>query len=805
MLLRYALRQLRKNPGFTSLAIASLAIGIGAPTTIFTLVNAVFFRPLPVRDAERLVYAYESSPDGSGFHSFSYLQWHDLNERSRTMSGMAAFTTTTLSVSTAGQARLALGSMVTGNYFQVLGVTPKLGRFFTTDEDGATPKAPVAVVSDAYWRQHLSSNPSVVGSTLCINGQPFTIVGVTSPEFGSLSPIFKTEIFTTMGSARITRPTLPLDRRGFQTFEIVGRLRDDVTRESAERELEGIARQIAADHPDDLQGRGVDLYPFTGLPTEALRGIGLFMSLLMGFASLILLVACGNVVSMLLARGIERRRELAIRTALGAARGRVVAQLVVETILLFLGGAVAALALAYAGSKAIVGFKPPVDIPISFDVPMDWRIFTFAIGVAVAVGAVFGLLPGLKATRAGVSGILKEEAGTVSGRSRARSVVVVGQLAFTFMLLVGAGLLAKALGGALLIDPGFNRKDVQVTMTDLEMGRLDSTRAWSLARQWQERVAANPGVASVGLVTRAPLSSGNSTNSFKIVGGEGKLATEYQSTDWAGVSAEFFPTLGIRITAGRSFSAADTPGAERVAIVSEAFARRYFGEASQAVGRVLATGSRPQDLRTIVGIAADTKVRSPTEVARPMMYEPLSQLRVGKVTLLARSRRPDVAAIVRTELQSQNATVPVMASMSYADFIAVTLLPQRIAAVVTVILGIAGLLLAALGVYGIVAYSVTQRTREIGIRMAVGATPRSIVSTMATTGLRLVAIGVGLGFAASLAATRVMSSFILNVSPTDPVVFAGITAGLTAVAVVACAIPASRAAKVDPLAALRSN
>src|SRR4051812_21255890 len=367
-MIRYALRQLRSNPGFTALAIVSLAIGIGAPTTIFTLVNAILLRPLPVRDADRLVYAYESSPDGSGFHSFSYPQWRDLNQRSRSMAGLAAFDNVALSVSTGGEPRVGLGMISTGNYFQVLGTTPQLGRFFAPDEDGDHSTAPVAVVSDAFWRTSLSADPMVIGKQVQVNGQPFTIIGVTRPEFGNLSPIIKPEIFTTMGTIAITRPTLRLTNRSFQTFEIAGRLADGATRESAERELEAIARQIAADNPDDAK-RGVDLFPFTSMPTEARGGITVFMSLLMGFAGLILFVACGNVASMLLARGIQRRRELAIRTALGAARAQLVAQLVVETVLLFLGGAVAALGLAYAAAKSIAAFRPPVDFPLSFDIP----------------------------------------------------------------------------------------------------------------------------------------------------------------------------------------------------------------------------------------------------------------------------------------------------------------------------------------------------------------------------------------------------------------------------------------------------
>jgi predicted permease len=804
-MLRYAIRQHRKNPGFTAQAIISLAIGIGAPTTIFTLVNAIFLRPLPVRDAGRLVYAYETSRDGSGFHSFSYLQWRDLNARSRTMDGLTAFDNVALSVSTGGDPKVALGAMVTGNYFDVLGVTPQLGRFFAADEDGIAATRPVAVVSDVFWRRSLSASPSVVGSSLQINGQLFTIIGVTRPEFGSISPIFKSEIYTTMGTAGITRPTLVLDRRSYNTFQIVGRLREGVTREGAERELEGVARQIAADQPEDARGRGVDLFPFTGMPTEATRGIAIFMALLMGFAGLILFVACGNVASMLLARGIQRRRELAIRTALGAGRAQIVGQLMAETVLLFLGGAAAAIGLAYAGAKSIVGFEPPVDIPLSFDVPMDWRVFAFALLVAVVVGGLFGLLPGLKASRENLAGTLKEEAGSVSGRSRARSAVVVGQLAFTFMLLVGAALVAKALGGALRLDAGFHRAGVHIAVTDLEMGRLDDEQSWTLARSWLERVEATPGVKGAALTTRPPLSTGNSTNSFRIEGGEGTAATEYQSTDWAGVTAGFFPTLGIRIIAGRNFATTDTRSSERVTIVSEAFARRYFDDARRAVGRVLMTGSRPQDRRVIVGVAADTKVRSLAESPRAMMYEPLSQMSVRKVIMLARTDRPDIATVIRNELRGLNAAVPLMGSMSYDDFVAVALLPQRLAAVVTGILGVAGLLLAVLGVYGIVAYSVTQRTREIGIRIAVGATPGNVVSTMTFVGLRLVAIGIGVGLVLSLAGSRVMSGFLLGVSPTDPVIFAGITLGLGVIVAAASAVPALRAARVDPLVALRSD
>jgi putative ABC transport system permease protein len=803
--LRYAFRQLRRSPGFSAFAIASLAIGIGAPTTIFTLVNAILLRPLPVRDAGRLVYAYETSGDGSGFHSFSYLQYRDLNARSRTTRGLTAFDNAALSISTGGEPRVSGGMIVSGNYFAVLGALPQRGRFFVADEDGSGTSRYAVVVSDAFWRSRLGSDPEVIGRTIRINGQPFTIIGVTRPDFADLSPLIKPEVFTTIGTVAITRPTLHADRRSNQTFQIVGRLADGATSAAAQRELQTIARQVAAEHPDDYQHRGVALYPFTALPTEARAGVTVFMALLMGLASLILSVACGNVISMQLARAIQRQRELAIRSALGAARGQLMTQVIAETILLSFAGAVGALGLTAAAARSLAAFRPPVDIPLSVDVPLDWRVFAFAAASALVFGTIAGLLPALRATRANLSQILKEQSSAVAGRSRARSAIVVGQMAFAFVLLVAAGLVGKALGGALRLNPGFDRSGVSVALTDLDMGRLDDAQARTLAHDWQARVAATPGVATAGLTTRAPLGAGNSTNAFKVVGGEGDAAQQYHGTDWAGVSPEFFATLAIRIVAGRNFGATDIPTSERVAIVSETLARRYFGGAAAAIGRALQTGDGPDTRRTIVGVAADIKIRSLTEAPRTMMYEPVSQLSSRHVTLVARSPRPDLPRVMSGALRSLNAAVPVMGAMSYDDFIGITLLPQRLAAVVSTLLGFAGLLLAVIGVYGIVAYSVTQRTREIGIRIAIGATSSNVIASMAASGLRLVAIGIGAGLLLSLAGTRVMSGFLLGVSPTDPIVFVAITAGLGAIALIACIAPAGRAARVDPLTALRSN
>src|SRR4051812_2492441 len=373
---RYALRQLRSNPGFTALAIISLAIGIGAPTTIFTLANATLLRPMPLRDADRLVYAYETSGDGSRFHSFSYPAYKDLADRTRTLSGLAAFDNVPLSVATTGEPKIALGLLVSGNYFQVLGTTPELGRFFAPDEDGlGTTQRSVAVVSDKFWRTKLSADSSAIGRPIRINGESFTVIGVTRPEIDGVSALTKPELWTTMGTAAVTRPNSHLERRTYSSYELVGRLAPDMSSTTAERELETLAKQIASEHPEVDQGSGVDLFPFTTLTTEARRGVAIFMTLLMGFGGLILFVACGNVASMLLARGVARRRELAIRPARGAARARLGRQWPRKPPPFFAGGACAAVAPAYRARKAIVELKPPLDLPLTLDIPLDWRVF----------------------------------------------------------------------------------------------------------------------------------------------------------------------------------------------------------------------------------------------------------------------------------------------------------------------------------------------------------------------------------------------------------------------------------------------
>lgn len=803
--LRHALRRLVQSPSFSLLALASLGIGLGAVTTIFSLVNAFLLRPLPLPAADRLVYAYESSRDGSGFHSFSYPQYRDLQQRTHALSGLAAFDVAPLSVKTTGEAQIALGLVVSGNYFQVLGARPALGRFFLPEEDATPNTHPVAVASYAFWQRQLGGDSTAIGRTIHVNGRAFTVVGVAPADFARVSALLRPSLWTPIMMAPVTRPEMQLDDRGYHTFQLVGRVVGALTARDAERELTNITKQIAAEQRASTAA-GVQLFPFTNLPTEALKGVTLFLGLLMAFAALILLVACANLASMVLARAVDRRREVAIRMALGAGRWRLIGSQVAETVLLFSGGAVLGSFIAVAATRAVTAFKPPVEVPFELDVGVDLRVLAFTAAIALAVAVVFGLIPALDAARTTVSAVLKSEAGTASSRSRLRGALVVGQIAFTCLLLVSAGLVVRALGKATMMDPGFDPRNVQLVSTNLQMGTYDDAAAHRLLASWRDAVAAVPGVEGVTSARRAPLGLGNSTQSF-TADGVGTPTDPAPSTDYTEVSPEFFSVMRIPIIAGRAFGREDSERAPAVAVVSAAFARRYLGGVAHAVGRVLTLGSRTATRVTVVGVSSDTKVRSIVEDPTPLLYRPVYQARVRDISLLVRAT-PGATGVLRsmgTTLHALDANLPLMSATSLDDYIGLALLPQRMAAIVSATLGLAALVLATIGVYGIVAYGVARRTREIGIRVAIGATPWSVISLVAREGLRLAAAGLVIGLALSLLATRAMSAFLLGVSPADALSFAMIATALGAITLGASYLPARRAARVDPLVAMRAE
>jgi predicted permease len=611
----------------------------------------------------------------------------------------------------------------------------------------------------------------------------------------------KADLWTPIAMASVTKPDLRLDSRDYSTFQVIGRLADGVTRESAERELEAIAKQIEADHPEMVKGHGVDLFPYSGMPPEARKGVTVFLALLMSFSLLILLVACGNLAGVIMARGVQRQRELAVRVALGAGRATVVRQLVTETVVLFLGGCAVAIGIASVATHAVAAFRPPVEVPLAVDIRVDARVIVFTLAVALVVGVLFALLPALRSTRLGVMSMLKSDAATASRRSRGRNLVVVAQLAFTLLLLVDAALVARALGAALDVNPGFAIRDMRVATTDLQMRNYGSDAGRHLLDRWRAALLAQPGVRAVAFTSRPPLGLGNSTMAFRAT----REARDRMIADFASVSNEYFTVMGIPLVAGRAFATNDREGGEQVAIVSAELARRVYGSPAKALGRTLVVGRGPTDGYSIVGVTADTKVRSLAESPRFMAYLPIGQSHVQDISAMIRGDVTTAASAARTTLRALDADLPLMNNSTFEQYTSVALLPQRLAGVVSATLGLAGLLLAAIGVYGIVAYAVSQRTREIGIRVAVGATPGGVARFMAGEGVRVAAIGVVIGLALALGGAQLMRSFLLGMNPYDPIAFGGAAVGLLGVAAVACVVPARRAAKVDPIVALRAE
>jgi predicted permease len=801
--LRYALRQLRLSPSYAALAIISIGIGIGATATIFSFVEALLLKPVPAPRADRLVYGYETSPDGSRFHSFSFLQYKDLRDRSHALTDLAAFDITPLSVATTGDARIALGFNVSGNFFKVFGATPELGRFFLPEED-AYPDVgshPVAVVSHNFWVTRLAGDSSAVGRPIRVNGQAFTVIGVARPEMAGTLYFVAADLWTPIAMSGVTKPNMRLDSRDYASFQLVGRLADGATRQSAERELRSVATQIETDHPEITKGHGVDLFAYSGMPPEARKAVAIFMALLMSFSLLILLVACGNLAGVIMARGVQRQRELAVRVALGAGRATVVRQLVTETVVLFLGGCVVAIGIALGATRAVAAFKPPAEVPFDLSVRVDARVIAFTLIVALVVGVLFAHLPALRSTRLGVMGMLKSEAGTASRRSRGRNAVVMAQLAFTLLLLVDAALVTRALGTALDINPGFAIRDMRVATTDLRMRNYGGDAGRHFLDQWRAALLAQPGVRAVAFTSRPPLGLGNSTMAFRMT----HDAKDRMIADFASVSNEYFSVMGISLVTGRAFTTGDRQGGEQVAIVSAELARRVYGSPAKAIGHPLVFGRNPTDQYSIVGVTADTKVRSLAESRRFMVYLPIGQTEVTEVSAMIRGDVTAAASAARTTLRVVDAGLPLMNNSTFEDYTSFALLPQRMAVVVSATLGIIGLLLAAIGVYGIVAYAVSQRTREIGIRVAVGATPNGVARFMAGEGVRVAAIGVAIGLVLALGGAQLMRTFLLGMNPFDPIAFGGAAAGLLAVAVVACVVPARRAAKVDPIVALRAE
>ncbi|HEV2864468.1 MAG TPA: ABC transporter permease [Pyrinomonadaceae bacterium] len=806
---RFALRRLSKSPGFTLVAVASLALGVGANTAIFSLVNAALLRPLPVEDPGRLVSVSVTGP-GDSMLAFSYPTYLDFRDRNEALSGLFAERMAPMSLSRNGSNERVWGYLVTGNYFDVLGVKAVRGRTFTPEEDRAPLSSPVAVLSHGCWQRRFGGDPGIVGQDITINDRRFKVVGVMPEGFGGAEVIYTPELWVPMTMQEWIEPgNAWLDARSTQNIFAVGRLRDGVTREQAEASLNVLAAQLGREYPDTDEGRRVTLVP-PGFVVPQLRGavVG-FAAVLMAAVGLVLLAACANLANLLLARASSRRKEIAVCLALGASRWRLVRQLLTESAMLaFMGGA-AGFLLALWMTDLAAAYRPPINVPIWIELQPDWRVLAFTVGASLLTTLLFGLAPALQATRADLVPALK---GTDEGRGRRRQLMrgglVVAQVTLSLVLLVAAGLVVRSLGHLQKMNPGFEVENGLIMSFDLGLQGYDAARGREFTRKLVEQVRALPGVRSASLTDLFPLSLNYSTNTVYVEGGPALRGANVPQAMVSSVEHHYFEAAGVPLVSGRAFDEHDTKDATRVVVVNEALARRFFPGADAprgAVGKRISFQSPDGPWMQIVGVAGDGKYWTIGEAPQSFVYSPLAQSYSQSLTLVARTEgdpRPYIQAI-REEVRKLDANLPLYDAKTLEEHIGVSLYAPRVAAALLAGFGLLALLLAAVGVYGVVSYAAAQRTREIGIRMALGARAADVLRLVAVRGLLLVGVGLALGLAGAALLTRFMTGVLYGVSATDPTTFVGVALLLGAVAFLACYFPARRATRVDPLVALR--
>jgi predicted permease len=804
--LRYAWRQIARSPGFATLAVIMLGLGIGATTTIFSVINALFLRPpAQVGEPERLVAIFTSDFSGPAFGTSSHPDYVDFAAGAPALTAIAATSPRPFSVAIGGESFRTLGEMVSDNYFAVLGVPLAAGSGLVS---GASETQ--AVISHGLWKRLFSGDRGVIGRTLRLSGQTFTISGVASAGFSGSIRGVRMEVWTSLRAARVLDPSDDmLVERGDRGLSLVGRLRDGATVEEARGQLAVVAARLHRAYPErwtDVTGKSRRV---TVLSEEearifpSIRGpVTQFLGLLMGVAGLVLVVCCANLANLLLARATVRRRELAVRLALGGGRARLVRQLLTEGLVLAILGGTAGVALALWTADALSAFRPPLPVPVALEFPLDGRILLFSLSVSAATVVLSALVPALRATRLDAATALRGDlsAGSGSRWLGLRDALVVGQVAVSLVVLAGAGLFLTSLRNATRLDPGFRPEGLALLQLELGIQGYDSARGQAFYAELERRARALPGVETVGLAQLLPLGLSGQRRGVKV---EGYTQAPGEDMEFGTntVSAGYFATMGIEIVRGRGFEPSDRAGTKAVAVVNESFARRFWpGE--NPVGRRFSTGKF--GLREIVGVARDGKYRSLSEEPQPHFYQPFAQAYEPDMVLVARSAT-DARALLAPLLREAHALDPELPveGSTMEEHLGLAVLPQRIGSVVLGSFGAITALLAALGLYGVMSYVVSQRTREIGIRVALGARASHVRLLVLRRALVVTLAGVGIGLAAAAATARLLGAFLVNVSPSDPVTLLSATGLFAAVALLASWVPARRAAAVDPVRALR--
>jgi predicted permease len=806
---KYAVRRLLKAPGFTAVAVLSLALGIGANTAMFSIVNAVLIRDIPVTDRHELVEVYSSDSDGFQYATSSHPDYLSLRAANDVFQNVVATRTTIARFDLDGSPRVAFGELISWDYFQTLGIEMELGRSFVAEEDETPGTHPVAILGYRTWTQDFGSDPSILGTDVWLNGRPFTVVGVAPKAYTGSMPVLVTGFFTPLMMTDAIQGSNQLEQRSSRSMFMKARLLPGVSVEQANASLRSFSAGLEEQFPESNENRYMSAVPSgkVSLHPAVDRVLTPVAGLLLAVVGIVLLIACANLASFLLARAEDRRREIAVRLALGAGRKRLISQLLIETTMLALLGGLAGLLLAQWTVELMMALRPPLPVPVDVEISLDRTVLLFTAGVSMLAGMAFGLAPALQATNPDVAPTLKNEA-TGSGAPRRfnlRGGLVVTQVAFSFVLLIGAGLFVRSLQKAQAIDPGFDTGAGALAWPMPELSGYETPEeVEAFYDDLERRLLDHPKVTHVALADRLPLGSGIQTQGYLLPGVPSETPDGDHDIDNANVSPGYFDAMGVEILSGRAFTRDDLDS-ERMVIVSQAFAEQYYpGE--DLVGRSIQT-SREDDLR-IIGVAADTKVRTLGESPRPYVYQLQGQVMFFgmQVVVKGQGTSEELVAITRATIDEISPDMVLFEEVkTMNEHLALLLFPPRMAALMLSVFGGLALLLAGIGVYGVVSYAVAKRTRELGIRMSLGASASDVVRMAVTGGMRLVVVGALVGIVLAGGVTWVAADYLFGISSTDLVTFATIPLLLTGVALLAAWVPARRASRVDPVQALRSE
>jgi len=821
--LRYALRTLIKAPAFTAVVVATLALGIGANTAIFSLMDQVLLRALPVERPEELVFLDAPGPNQGrmeGPHTFSYPFYRDLRDRNQVFAGMVARYPVALTMLYENRSERARGELVSGNYFQVLGLQASHGRLIQPADEGTPGGSPLAVLSHGFWTRRFGASPAVVGRTIRLNGFPVTVVGVGPARFNGTDVGTQPDVFVPVSMKAQMTPTYDgLQERRYMWLQLMARLRPGVSREQAQASVAVLFRQIREQEIKEIKTTSERFRKrFVETRLEVLpgyQGLSQFREqfstpviVLMAMVGLVLLIACANVANLLMARAPGRQREVAIRQALGASQGRIVAQLLVESVVLALAGGALGVLVAIWTGDLLLRALPFESATRVFSSTPDGRVLLFALVVSMLTGVLFGLVPAWQTARPRIVHSLKEEGGAVVGRGhvRLRKGLVVAQVALSLLLLVGAGLFTRSLWNLRSLDPGFRMDQLITFSVDPTLSGYEETQTLAFLEQLQDRLSALPGVRSASQAVFPPLSDNVWMSTVQVDGYKAKEG-EDMNPHVNSVGPAFFETMDIPLVAGRGFTAADGPTAPKVAVVSEKMARYFFGDLNP-LGRRFGFGRGSATDIEIVGVARDGKDQNLKEEVARFVYTPYLQTpEIGQMTFFVRAANDGSVSgdLLRRTVRQLDPAIPVFDVKTMETIASESLFFDRMMATLSACFGALATLLAAIGLYGVMSYAVARRTREIGVRMALGAEPGRVMWLVMREVVVLAAVGIGLGLPLSLAAGRFMQSQFFGVSPTDPVTLSLATVTLLAVALAAGYVPAGQATRVDPMRALRAE